>query len=428
MADQHSTEPDILEVECKQEENIVTFLDGKDSISFKLRQGQEIDFIVLKDQTDTAHTRIIGIEPNVSFSQQYIDEHSGKTTADIPEVSELVNIIMVLHPDAENENNMFDTSTDYYQRVKTHFKPYTNHPVLDTIQKYITDLQHMHDYDASLFSEKSYRYYYALKMNACAYAFADNGSVENQGFVQQMAKGWAIFDPMKDVALFADFARQSNFRQFYQDNKPYYDSLLTIYNDLNPIQQMQDWLDKKFDMSYGSYAIYFSPLTGGAHSTQRLKDDNFSQTFMFIARADRDDKYTPVMNELLESRVVFTEIDHNYVNPTTDKFIDRVNASFSNREKWAKGSITSAYPTPYTVFNEYMTFAVYTLYVLDTYSEEDVLAYIPLLDSQMQDNRGFIRFKDFNHALLEKYKQDKAISIPDLYDYILTWSLAVNNE
>jgi hypothetical protein len=420
--------PDILEVECTKKENLVTFTDDTNTIRFRIRKDQKTDFIILNARGDTARTRIVGIAPNVSFSKAYIKANAGRTNVEIPEVSELVNIIMVLHKDAEKEQNMFDTKTAYYQRVKAHFSPYKDHPVIDTIQKYITGLIHLPEHDMHMFSRESYGYYFALKMNACAYSFDKKGSVVNNGEIRQIAKGWYFFDPMKDLSLFEDFAERSGFRSFYQQNKPYYDSLLHTYNQLNPIQKMQSWLDKKFGFGYGSYGVYFSPLVSGAHSTAKFEDKHFNQTLMFICRAEMDPRFSALINELLESRVVFTEIDHNYVNPVSDHYPDKINASFSGRAKWAEGDITAAYTTPYMIFNEYMTFAVYTLYVHDAYTAEALRDYLPMLEDQMEKQRGFIKFKAFNRALLEKYKQDPAIGMHELYDYILGWALAAENE
>ena len=51
------------------------------------------------------------------------------------------------------------------------------------------------------------------------------------------------------------------------------------------------------------------------------------------------------------SRMLFTEIDHNYVNPTTnfDEYIKDVVKAFSNIAKWNKGS---SYGRPALTFNE----------------------------------------------------------------------------
>ncbi len=414
--------PDVFELECKEKESIVTFLDSKDSISHLVNIGDEIDFNIILNQKDTARTRIIGVKPNVNFTDKYIKENKGKVNVAIPEVSELANILIALHKDAEKDKNMTNSNTEYFKRVKKYFKPYLKHPIIDTIQKHINTLKYNESFKDSLFSQESYNYYFALKMNACSYYFDENEKIVNNGIIAQMAKGWNSVDPMKNVDLMTDFAKKSNFRIFYKENKPYYDSLLAIYKKLNPVDKMQEWLDKKFDFTYGNYSIYFSPLVYGAHSTQNFSDDNFKQTFMFICPAEYDDKYSKVINELLESRVIFTEIDHNYVNPISYKYLERINQVFKNRETWAQGEITNNYETPYKVFNEYMTFAVYSLYLTDNYTEEEVLEFLPYMENQMENSRGFINFSSFNRELLQKYKENKNIPIEELYKHMFDWS------
>lgn len=414
--------PDIFVAECTRKVNKVTFKANNDSISFDLILGQKIDFVIQNSKNEKAHTQIQGVRPNVNFSKKYIKENDGKTFVKIPEVSELVNIIMVLHKQAEKDNNMFDTNSEYYNEVKEYFKPYLNHPAIDTIQKYITDLKYQEDNKVYLFSNESYLYYYSLKMNACAYEFDKLNNIKNNKIISQFAKGWYSFDAMKDLKVFEDFARKSNFRQFYKNHKAYYESLIKTYIQLNPISKMQNWLDEKFGFGYGSYVVYFSPLVSGAHAAQNLESNNFNQSFMFIAKAEFDKKYTPVMNELFESRVVFTEIDHNYVNPVSDNLLEKIEKSFSNREKWAKGESTSMYNNSYKVFNEYMTFALYSLYINDNYSVKDMEEYLPQLEKQMEDSRGFINFKKFNRTLLEKYQQNPKINMIELYEFILIWA------
>jgi hypothetical protein len=418
--------PDIFEAECTNRKNKVTFKAEKDSIIFNISAGKTIDFVIQNSKNEQAYTQIKGIKPNANFTKKYIKRYNGKTIVEIPEVSELVNILMVLNKDAEKEGNMFDTKIEYYNEVKSYFKPYLDHPALDTINKYITDLQYNEELKTSFFSNQSYTYYYALKMNACAYVYDKKGKIRNNGFVKEYAKGWNSFDPMKDAAIFEDFAKKSNFREFYKNHKTYYDDLIKTYNQLNPISKMQNWLDQKFGFGYGSYVVYFSPFVYGAHSTQNIQSNGFTQSFMFIAKAEMDKAYSNVMNELLESRGVFTEIDHNYVNPISDKFLDRINKSFSNREKWAKGEVTSMYNNPYAVFNEYMTWAVYSMYVNDNYLQKDLEEYLPKVEKQMEDRRGYIAFKKFNRTLLEKYQKNPSITMNDLFEFILNWADSEN--
>lgn len=422
--------PNLLGVECKFLKNSVVFSDGKNSARFVIEKGQEIDFVIVINQTEKINIRLVGISPNVNFTSDYIAQHKGKTSVQIHEVSELMNILLALHKDAEKDYNMFDTQGAYYKRVKEYFAPYRNHLAIALIEQNMPAPEFNQSVQRYLFSKDSYHYYYALKMNATAYDFDEQGHIKNNGIIREVGVEWHTFDPMRDVAVFEDFAKKSNFRKFYQDNKPYYDELLATYNKLAPVQQMQAWLDKKFGSGYDSYLIFFSPLNRGAQATVHFDNNNFKQAFMFICQAKFDKQYSQTMNELLSSWVVFTEIDHNYVNPLSSVYgnFNRINNIFSNRKLWAVGEGASMYKTPYEVFNEYMTFALFTLYANDYYSKEDVEKFMPLMEPMMENTRGFIRFKDFNRTLLEKYRQNPNATIQELYDYMLSWAEKINQS
>lgn len=78
--------PDVFEAEITDENNTVTYSDGKDSISFNLKKAQQIDFLIVMNQKDSAYQRIVATPPNVHFDQKYKDKHKGKTVVAIPEV------------------------------------------------------------------------------------------------------------------------------------------------------------------------------------------------------------------------------------------------------------------------------------------------------------------------------------------------------
>ncbi|WP_082893805.1 DUF4932 domain-containing protein [Rufibacter ruber] len=405
--------PDRLEVECKQKVMKVAFVTDVDSVSFQVKAGDTLQFYVLQKGREKALTEIVGTPKNVNFTKKYIKAHKGKSTVEIPEVHELANVLVALSTVGQQDSNMVDMTTPYYKEVMAYFAPYKNHPIMQVVNRHIT----------KPFDNDSYWYYYALKMNACAYVFDKKGHIRNEGIIRKMGFNNQA-DPMAaNLALVEDFARKSNFRAFYQKHQPYYGSLLQTYRSLNPMEQMQTWLEAKFPTKYGSYRVTFSPLVGGAHSTQRFEDNGFGQTVMFVCRAEPVAQYNAKVNEMLASRVVFTEIDHNFVNPMSDTYIRQINEVFSDREKWAaEGNGTSAYGSPYTVFNEYMTWAVYSLYCLDTFSAEDNATFLPLMERQMEKGRSFIKFGAFNQKLLALYKENPSRSIEDLYTQMLAWS------
>ncbi|MDX5444415.1 MAG: DUF4932 domain-containing protein [Hymenobacteraceae bacterium] len=404
--------PDRLKVECKTKNVPVTFLTDSDSLSFTVNEGDTIQFKVLYNN-QVALTEIVGTPKNVNFSKKYIKKHKGKYDVAVPEVHELANILVAISRVGQLDSNMVDMTTPYYKEVMAHFKPYSNHPIVDTLNKYIVKPQ----------DNNSYWYYYALKMNACGYVFNKKNEIVDDGIIHKMGFDYPEDPILANLALINDFAKKSGFREFYKKHTPYYNNLLVTYKAYNPISKMQNWLETKFDLQYGSYLVTFSPLVGGAHSTQRFEDNGFSQTVMFVCRTDAYAKYNRPVNEMLHSRVVFTEIDHNFVNPLSEKYSDQINSIFNNRTKWTNGNNqTNAYSSPYAVFNEYMTWALYSLYCHDLFSKQDLDQFIPMMERQMEKNRGFVRFGDFNQKLLALYTADKNKSITQLYDEMLKWS------
>lgn len=259
--------PDPLKVECIKEEILVSFIAESDSLSFKIHLGDTINFLVILNKKDTAHTQIIGVPKNVNFTEAYIQQHKGKFEVAVPEVHELANIVVALSKIGQLDSNMVDMCTGYHKEVLKHFEPFKNHSLMDSVNKYINKLG----------DNNGYLYYYALKMNACAYVFNDKQEIVNEGFIRKMG-----FDNPEDpfiqlAPLMADFSKKSDFRSFYKSHKNYYDSLVTMYRQLNPIDKMQQWLEKKFGFVYGNYTVYFSPLVGGAHATNRFADNHLNK-------------------------------------------------------------------------------------------------------------------------------------------------------
>jgi hypothetical protein len=351
-------------------------------------------------------------QKNVNFSDSYIKKHKGKFDVEIPEVQELAKILVALSKGGSTDSGITNMRTAYYREVKAHFEPFKNHPVIDTINKYIKDG-----------SDSSYWYYYDWKMNANGYAFTKEGKIVNKGIIRKMGFGVTNDPFVKYADMAADFAAKSGFRKFYASHKRYYDSLLRDYSKYNPLKEMKSWLEQQFPYKYDYFLITYSPLTSGAHSTGNFEDNGFKQTVMFIAGITINSNYNQAINEMLNSRVVFTEIDHNYVNPVADKYAKDINRAMKDKVKWGKGlDDNSSYADPMSTFKEYMTWAVFTLYCLDTYQESDVMTYIEHMERQMEQRRGFNNFKAFNRELMRLYLlYKKSKKSYELYPEIIEW-------
>ncbi|MEO1054687.1 MAG: hypothetical protein AAFX87_28910, partial [Bacteroidota bacterium] len=94
-----------------------------------------------------------------SFTDSYKELNRGKYKIEIPEVQELVHIAIAITPTGLADSNMVDHTTDYYQEVISHFKPFENEPLVKRINEKLPSL------------------YAHVKMDACGYYFDANGKI-----------------------------------------------------------------------------------------------------------------------------------------------------------------------------------------------------------------------------------------------------------
>jgi hypothetical protein len=395
------------------ETNKIAFITPIDTLRFSLPAGKSIPVDIVLNKTDTIRAVAVGISKTANFDNKYIAENKGKYIVYSPKVHELVNIALALTNVGKKDHNMVNNETAYYDKVITYFDRFKNHSLIDSLN------QNMQNDD--------YDYYYNLKMNACMYSFnKKNKIVNNSPYIRL---GWGSNNHLEKLfPLLESFAKESKFEKFYSQNSDYYQSLIDTYYKVVPINKMWQWLEKRFSQRYDAYKIYFSPLIGGAHSTESFSDNGYKEIIMFVDAPIFSKEYSSVEQEMEASRVVFTEIDHNYVNPISDKLSNEIENSFNNRFYWVLNDpALNGYPSPYTVFNEYMTWSLYSLYCIDTFSKEDYDKCIGKVENIMVKKRGFIKFKEFNQKLLEIYSKDKNIEMIDLTKSILEWSRQKQN-
>ena len=387
----------------------VTFLTDLDSVKYKLKLGDYIDFTVLLNPLDSARTRLAGVPGKVNFTKEYIRNHRGKSSVEILESQELFQIIAVITPTglADTRSMIINhDSTDYYKSVLAHFLPFKEEPIV-------------HEIDSLL--QKNW--YINLKADACALEFDDNNQLNKSKIYDRMRGAKNLLEPYLDQLN--DFAQKSYFRSFFAQNKAYYQSLIEWHEREISTKEQWRWLEEQFpEHHYDQYRITFSPLVKGNHSTVRFDNNGFKQAVMFIRPPYQVKGVSDAVSNGLVTRLVFTEIDHNYVNPETDKYLEEVNAAFTDRDKWTDGKESKGYDTPYKIFNEYMTWSVYLLYCWDTYQEQDFGIINERIIFYMKNRRGFQQFGSFHNKLLNDYKQRKPNeTVSDLYPKILDWAM-----
>ncbi len=390
---------------------------GRDSlvIPYKNLPFFEVYWIPIRSPKGTTNYRLHFNNITSSFSEEYIRKHKGTTSFEVPEVYELANIIWALSP-AGKELGL-DTSDAHYKRMIAWFKPYHSHPIFKKL----------------IFPDSTYYdNYYSFRENSFMYSFGkDKNDVKlsNKGpYYYVMGDDWDTYNSLfKELRpMVADFAKKSGFRQFYKTNAAYYAAQEKREAELMPVKKMWTWLEDQFPGSkYQSYKVIFSPFITGSHSTQNYgtfsNGEYFQEAVMFVCGPARFElgNYTEKQKEGLASGIVFTEIDHNYINRITYKYKNPIDSIFSNREFWAKN--VQGYQSPMSVFNEYMTHAAFCLYINDSYDKPTAELVIDKRISMMVDRRGFSKFKEFNNVLAEIRGKNPGRKVAELYPEVISW-------
>lgn len=337
------------------------------------------------------------------YDAAYAKTNRGTVQVEIPEVYELANIAIAITDYGLNNPNAVMKKGEYYDRVREHFLPIKGHPLISEIE---------------FSGNKLFSRYYGFRENSARYVFEGDRIEPGRLYLKKWAWSPDLFT--ENVELVEDFARNSRFREFFEENRPFYEEQIEKYKERVPLKRMWDWLERNFAQRYDSYKVIFSPLIDGSHSAQRCEGDGFREVIMFVSGPDAAYRYSGKVREGLLARVVFTEIDHNYVNPTTWDHWFKVGDAFHNVKKWNR---QSGYRDPISTFNEYMTWAVFILYARDNYDEREFEEIRRITEDSMVKMRKFVMFKEFTGTLLDLYvNRTHGQTIPELYPDILAWA------
>lgn len=338
------------------------------------------------------------------FSPEYIIENDKTFNIEVPEAQELVHIIFALTEVGMYDSILINQESNYHQEVIKHFKKYENEPIVLQLNTELLNNKYAH-----------------LKMDACGLKFTTSNNLIQ---VKEYARlNWSNKNYIKKyISQLEEFAIKTKFREFYANHLSFYQNQTSLLNSQIDIQNQWDWLENSFHLYFDHYRITFSPLAYGNHSTNHFQKKDFRQTVMFISGPIENSNFNTEVTKGLMSRVLFSEISHNYVNNISDQHKKRIDMSFEKIALWASENAAKFYQNPYMIFNEYMTWSVFCLYAKETFHADDFKKINDITENKMMQ-RGFIKFPLFNQKLLDLYASKKDTeSIPDLYINILNWA------
>lgn len=412
--------PDVYEADLIDgKPHKVTFITDIDSISFMVEEGKKYDFIVQRG-ADLCYTQIVGTRfiPAAVFDKKYQAEHKGKMFVLIPEVYELVNIAIAMTPTGIEHKNLVYQNSEYYARMRQWFDKHKSHPLLEEL-------------DSAL--KKNLGVYSTMKMNGYSLEFDQKGRIvqsrvyDRTGFTNERSNFLRTY-----LSQLQSFADVSEFRKFYKENSKTYQEQIAFYQNTANLAEMKRWLDKNLPGSndYDTYKIIFSPLVAYNQSTTWFASNGFKElqphvNFPYpqdISRTFKDGKLSEPAEVIYRGNIVFTEINHGYINPEADKYADRILKATSNRDRWVDKSKGPSYYTGIATFLEYMNWGLVSLRIADYAPREEQERMIASIDRMMTERRGFPQFAAFDKFLVDLYRNRKTgQTVADLYLRIIEW-------
>lgn len=410
-------DPDILGVQVSPgEKREACFFSGADSLCHSVGLGEAYDFVIRFDGTDYP-TRIFGLPPAALFDDAYRRAHRGKVSFTVPEVYEMVNVAIALTPFTRQEDNyLVAKRTPYYDEVMRHFSGVDQHPFVLWMD-----------------SELERGRYSSNKMCGYAFVFDSSGVVQRSpiynstNFAGQANTLLPVLEEMRS------FAEASDFREFYDAHRELYARQESFVRDSLDVERMLDWLHRQFpDVEFYDHVnVIFSPLVWGNQSVTWFRYTGFSElqphvNFAYDIRLSGDERLDPASIQLRRGATLFTELNHGFINPTSDLYSDQVGAALENQESWVRPESSAAsYGWPHGIFTEMMNWGLLSLYYVDYGLVDDQDRLVARNGRRQVEGRGFIRAPEFHEFLVELYRgRPEGATVADLYPQIVEWFAA----
>jgi hypothetical protein len=317
----------------------------------------------------------------------------------LSETYELANIILALTDYGKSDPWEVEKQSAYYAEVQSFFAAHASHPLLKKVN----------------YSREKWESYLSFRTDAYAFAFNTKGRLMRTTSFNAN-EGFNCFE--ENLVLITDFVRVTHFRKFYKDHLSYYRSLASQYLKTQHYTEMLAFLSKEFGSSTGTnrYAIAISPLVGRMNCHREVK--GILTDFITLPSYLLSNKVPNTIaaeEEASGTHMLFTELDHGFVNPVTWQYRKLVTERFSiNRWDTGSGYETDSLAT----FNEYMTWGLYDIFIRSCFPDVDTTVCI---DWALQnETRGFYASTLFNRELLTLYKhRQPGQTIKDLYPALL---------
>ena len=214
------------------------------------------------------------------------------------------------------------------------------------------------------------------------------------------------------------FAEVSNFEGFWNSRIPLYNKILDLtISEMGKIDLVKV-LENYYNETQASYNIILSPSFMGGYGP-RIPNNNGKYDIYACITTFFEKESIPYMSGEELQNYIWHEWGHSFVNPLTEKYMDRVSSSEKLLEPIAKKMAGKAYPHWNITVNEHIVRAIH-IRLLELYSDSQkakiMLEYelsgrfiyvVPLIeklkDFEKQRDKNGITFSEFYPELLNLF-------------------------
>ena len=194
-----------------------------------------------------------------------------------------------------------------------------------------------------------------------------------------------------------DFDGATAFSQFYAGHVPLYALRIAYLRNDVSVDDMIAWLGTNFPevAPYDHTRILFSPLVGYNQSVSTFDQDGFRQLMPHVnfPYPEEDDAgLTPEALKLYRGLILFTELNHGYINPTIDAYASEIQKAMPRLANWAGDDTARGYGNASGIFTEMTNWEPVSVRAYDLLPESEAEMIANRVAHIMVNNRGFTRF------------------------------------
>ena len=301
------------------------------------------------------------------------------------------------------------SKTTYKEDIDNYFKPFRNHPAISCVETLI-NAGFTHD------APVAFILYHSDPPNL-------GQKTSYSDYLINRAHGEENLIELADALR--DFARKTDFVQFYQTNKPLYDTHIVEVESLLKEKGYVQALEDFYGESRNSYSVILPPLFSGAYGITIETEDGYDICGVIGPCSLKGKRITFACLSYLESMMLH-EWSHSFVNPLVDKNYDIFKKSIELFEPIKGMMRNQAYPNWRVALYEHVVRACeihLRANLYEDFRKEEPLSvqegkgfwYISYIDSLLDvyetDRKKFSTFSQFVPVIANKLLQ---ISIDDL--------------